>query len=311
MSLVPLIDDRSARIAARKRLRTLSSAVVDDGIDLRREPSPKIVAGGGDGRERTESESQLDWEPSVQDNADHEVDHADQRLSENALGRKQPAIRDILKAVAAAYNVSAWDIISQRRTNSVVPARQVTMYLARKLTLWSLPCIGRQLGGKDHTTVLHAIRRIEDRIPNDAALAARIAAIEGDLAKGIDGGRQPACRASFLPRDAVTVQQIIAAVSAYYGISESYFLSRSSQALPLLARRVAAYLTVEMTTLPNPEIRAAFDRSTSSYFPYNHHQPIKEKRRIGDLELEGDIAAVLDALRREAREGESQRRWGE
>jgi chromosomal replication initiator protein len=62
--------------------------------------------------------------------------------------------------VAAFYNVGLLDLRSQRRTQPVTFYRQVAMYLAKELTTHSLPAIGRQFGGRDHTTVLHAWRKI-------------------------------------------------------------------------------------------------------------------------------------------------------
>jgi chromosomal replication initiator protein len=74
---------------------------------------------------------------------------------------KRVKIEDIQKLVAAHYSVSRADILSSRRTATVVKPRQVAMYLAKSLTLRSLPEIGRQFGGRDHTTVLHSVRKIE------------------------------------------------------------------------------------------------------------------------------------------------------
>ena len=59
------------------------------------------------------------------------------------------------------YSVSRADILSSRRTAVVVKPRQVAMFLAKTLTMRSLPEIGRRFGGRDHTTVLHAVRKIE------------------------------------------------------------------------------------------------------------------------------------------------------
>jgi len=70
-------------------------------------------------------------------------------------------IEDIQKLVANHYSVTRADILSSRRTATVVKPRQVAMYLAKALTLRSLPEIGRRFGGRDHTTVLHAVRKIE------------------------------------------------------------------------------------------------------------------------------------------------------
>jgi chromosomal replication initiator protein len=70
--------------------------------------------------------------------------------------------------------VSRADLLSSRRTANVVRPRQVAMYLAKILTLRSLPEIGRRFGGRDHTTVLHAVRKIETLAGNDSALADEI-----------------------------------------------------------------------------------------------------------------------------------------
>ena len=74
---------------------------------------------------------------------------------------KRVKIEDIQKLVASHYSVTRADILSSRRTAIVVKPRQVAMYLAKALTLRSLPEIGRRFGGRDHTTVLHAVRKIE------------------------------------------------------------------------------------------------------------------------------------------------------
>ncbi len=73
---------------------------------------------------------------------------------------KRVRIEDIQRVVARQYNVSRADLLSSRRTANVVRPRQVAMYLAKVLTLRSLPEIGRRFGGRDHTTVLHAVRKI-------------------------------------------------------------------------------------------------------------------------------------------------------
>ena len=73
---------------------------------------------------------------------------------------KRVKIEDIQRIVARQYNVSRADLLSSRRTANVVRPRQVAMYLAKTLTLRSLPEIGRRFGGRDHTTVLHAVRKI-------------------------------------------------------------------------------------------------------------------------------------------------------
>jgi chromosomal replication initiator protein len=80
-------------------------------------------------------------------------------------------IEDIQRAVSLHFNVSRADMLSARRTANVVRPRQIAMYLAKTLTLRSLPEIGRRFGGRDHTTVLHAVRKIENLADKDQLLA--------------------------------------------------------------------------------------------------------------------------------------------
>ena len=84
---------------------------------------------------------------------------------------KRVKIEEIQRIVAHHYQVSRADILSSRRTQTVVRPRQVAMYLAKQLTLRSLPEIGRRFGGRDHTTVLHAVRKIDDLVKNNSALS--------------------------------------------------------------------------------------------------------------------------------------------
>ncbi len=87
---------------------------------------------------------------------------------------KRIKIEDIQKLVATHFNVSRADILSSRRTANVVRPRQIAMYLSKTLTLRSLPEIGRRFGGRDHTTVLHAVRKIDALAEKDAALSEEI-----------------------------------------------------------------------------------------------------------------------------------------
>jgi chromosomal replication initiator protein len=88
--------------------------------------------------------------------------------------QRRVRIEDIQRVVARHYNVSKADLLSSRRTRTIVRPRQVAMYLAKVLTPRSLPEIGRRFGGRDHTTVLHAVRKIEDLIQGDKTLAEEI-----------------------------------------------------------------------------------------------------------------------------------------
>jgi len=79
-----------------------------------------------------------------------------------AIQDRQVGIENIQKMVADYYNIRIGDMHSKRRTRSVARPRQVAMALAKELTNHSLPEIGDAFGGRDHTTVLHACRRIEE-----------------------------------------------------------------------------------------------------------------------------------------------------
>ena len=83
-------------------------------------------------------------------------------------------IEDIQRVVAKHYNVSRQELVSNRRTRVIVKPRQIAMYLSKTLTPRSFPEIGRRFGGRDHTTVLHAVRKIEDLISGDTKLCHEI-----------------------------------------------------------------------------------------------------------------------------------------
>jgi len=80
-------------------------------------------------------------------------------------------IEDIQKRVAEHYNIRISEMHSARRARAVARPRQVAMYLAKQLTSRSLPEIGRKFGGRDHTTVMHAVKRIDELRQNDSTLS--------------------------------------------------------------------------------------------------------------------------------------------
>ncbi len=84
---------------------------------------------------------------------------------------KRITVDDIQKATAEHYGMKQADLISERRNRAVARPRQAAMWLAKTLTTRSLPDIGRRFGGRDHTTVLHAVRRIEALRQEDPQLA--------------------------------------------------------------------------------------------------------------------------------------------
>jgi chromosomal replication initiator protein len=103
--------------------------------------------------------------------------HSAEVTLRDLVGAREPRrvrIEDIQRIVARHFNVSKADLLSSRRTRTIVRPRQIAMYLAKMLTPRSLPEIGRRFGGRDHTTVLHAVRKIEELIEGDSALADEI-----------------------------------------------------------------------------------------------------------------------------------------
>ena len=84
---------------------------------------------------------------------------------------RRVTIDEIQKRVAEHYNIRLADMHSARRARAVARPRQVAMYLCKQLTPRSLPEIGRKFGGRDHTTVMHAVRKIEELRANDSTLA--------------------------------------------------------------------------------------------------------------------------------------------
>ena len=75
---------------------------------------------------------------------------------------RRVTVEEIQKQVAGHYNIRLNDMYSARRARAVARPRQVAMYLSKKLTPRSLPEIGRKFGGRDHTTVMHAVKRVEE-----------------------------------------------------------------------------------------------------------------------------------------------------
>lgn len=100
------------------------------------------------------------------------LDEAQNILRPNLRGaEKRITVDDIQKAVAEHYGLRQADLLSERRNRAIARPRQGAMWLAKQLTTRSLPDIGRRFGGRDHTTVIHAVRRIEELRAEDTVLA--------------------------------------------------------------------------------------------------------------------------------------------
>ncbi len=83
---------------------------------------------------------------------------------------RRVTIDDIQRRVAEHYNIRLADMSSPRRARAVARPRQIAMYLAKQLTTRSLPEIGRKFGGRDHTTVMHAVRKVDELQTSDRGL---------------------------------------------------------------------------------------------------------------------------------------------
>ena len=79
-------------------------------------------------------------------------------------------IQKIQKIVAEEYKINVDDMKSKKRTNNIAFPRQIAMYLSRVMTDESLTRIGLEFGGKDHTTIMHAVDKISNEITKDSKL---------------------------------------------------------------------------------------------------------------------------------------------
>ncbi len=171
VALEMISPDYAMRLEILKR-RLVAAQAEDHSLDI----SPEILdhvaqSVTGSGRELEGAFNQLLFRQTFEPNLS--VDRVDELLSHLMRGGEAKRIRieEIQRIVARHYNVSKQDLLSNRRTRTIVKPRQIAMYLAKMLTPRSLPEIGRRFGGRDHTTVLHAVRKIEDIVGKDQKLS--------------------------------------------------------------------------------------------------------------------------------------------
>jgi chromosomal replication initiator protein len=117
-------------------------------------------------------------------NAPFSLDLAKQAIGEPmaAAQSTKPSMQQIIDAVTGYYGIKLTDLLSKRRHKSIALPRQVGMWLARKHTRYSLEEIGSYFGGRDHTTVMHAIRMIETKRDADSALDLDVSRLEEQIA---------------------------------------------------------------------------------------------------------------------------------
>ncbi len=122
----------------------------------------------------------------------------DLTLAKAALGDSQihasgsqVTLQNIISAVTNYYNVKLSDLQSKRRHKSITGPRQVCMWLARKRTRFSLEEIGAYFGGRDHTTVMHSIRIVEERMGQDPSFAAQIEKLDQTISNSVNAPAAP------------------------------------------------------------------------------------------------------------------------
>ena len=96
---------------------------------------------------------------------------------------RELTIEEIQKTVAAHFNIKVSDLKSPKRLKALVLPRQIAMYLSRNLTSASYPEIGERFGGKDHSTIIHAIKKIEKMIEDDFQLRSTITTLKNALTR--------------------------------------------------------------------------------------------------------------------------------
>src|SRR5829696_10026521 len=111
-----------------------------------------------------------------------DMDLAKAALGESATPeQRRITIQNIIDAVTTYYNVRTSDLQSKKRHKSIAFPRQVCMFFARKHTRYSLEEIGGYFGGRDHTTVLHAVRTVDHDIKTDRDVADQLTQIDSQL----------------------------------------------------------------------------------------------------------------------------------
>lgn len=88
--------------------------------------------------------------------------------------RSQLDIQFFQEEVSAYYNISLEDVLSKKKTKTIAKVRQIAMYLTKELGCYSLPEIGNAFGGRDHTTVLHALKKVKELRATNAGIYAEI-----------------------------------------------------------------------------------------------------------------------------------------
>lgn len=113
------------------------------------------------------------------------------------------AVARIQRIVAGRFDIPLIEMTSHRRAREVVRPRQIAMYLAKQTTEKSLPKIGRLFGNRDHTTVIHAVRKVEQLSRDDRAFAATVAELKSAILSTENAGSGDNGNQSLVPTHAM------------------------------------------------------------------------------------------------------------
>ena len=154
------------------------------------------------------------------------------------------AIRTITALVAQIRGVSLQDILSHRRTGEIVRPRHEAMYFAKTLTPATLPAIGQRMGGRDHTTILHGIRKVESRIAAEVGYGDEIEAIGVAIRQKLPSEG----RLMMIPSDDVDVEGLAARIETAIAAGEQVTIyANQVAALAALVLRLEERLSAVTT----------------------------------------------------------------
>jgi chromosomal replication initiation ATPase DnaA len=158
-----------------------------------------------------------------------------------------PTVAMIIDVVADDYGLTAKQTVSMQRGAAKVRARQVSMWLARRLTSQSFPQIARQFGDRDHTTVMHGCSRIDELMLVDADLAERVIRLMSAITEGMAAVTSPPKPVRLVPQKP-SMDTIIRIVAGHFSVSETDILSERQDDQTVLARHSGMWLARRLTS---------------------------------------------------------------